>query len=120
MLLLSHLLPSSLPQRAEAAQREVESLREQLASVNSSIRLACCSPQGPGGVRMHLRKWGRQRERLGEPMSLHAGKGTGRAIVNVSGDTHGSLYAESIVKVSVVKSYSDRLNQQGTAVCVLL
>lgn len=53
-------------------------------------------------------------------MSLHAGKGTGRAIVNVSGDTHGSLYAESIVKVSVVKSYSDRLNQQGTAVCVLL
>ncbi|XP_020033509.2 homeobox protein cut-like 2 isoform X3 [Castor canadensis] len=33
-------------QRAEAAQREVESLREQLASVNSSIRLACCSPQG--------------------------------------------------------------------------
>lgn len=44
-------LPSP-PQRAEAAQREVESLREQLASVNSSIRLACCSPQGPGGVRM--------------------------------------------------------------------
>lgn len=40
------------PQRAEAAQREVESLREQLASVNSSIRLACCSPQGPSGVRM--------------------------------------------------------------------
>ncbi|KAM8816651.1 homeobox protein cut-like 2 isoform 2-T2 [Rhynchonycteris naso] len=39
-------------QRAEAAQREVESLREQLASVNSSIRLACCSPQGPGGVSM--------------------------------------------------------------------
>ncbi|XP_060049075.1 homeobox protein cut-like 2 isoform X2 [Erinaceus europaeus] len=36
-------------QRAEAAQREVESLREQLASVNSSIRLACCSPQGHGG-----------------------------------------------------------------------
>ncbi|XP_069877615.1 homeobox protein cut-like 2 isoform X2 [Dipodomys merriami] len=36
-------------QRAEAAQREVESLREQLASVNSSIRLACCSPQGPSG-----------------------------------------------------------------------
>uniref|UniRef100_A0A8C0HAC1 Homeobox protein cut-like n=1 Tax=Chelonoidis abingdonii TaxID=106734 RepID=A0A8C0HAC1_CHEAB len=33
--------------RAEAAQKEVESLREQLASVNSSIRLACCSPQGP-------------------------------------------------------------------------
>lgn len=42
----------SPPQRAEAAQREVESLREQLASVNSSIRLACCSPQGPSGVRM--------------------------------------------------------------------
>ncbi|XP_073168691.1 homeobox protein cut-like 2 isoform X1 [Lepidochelys kempii] len=38
-------------QRAEAAQREVESLREQLACVNSSIRLACCSPQGPSGVR---------------------------------------------------------------------
>ncbi|XP_057620398.1 homeobox protein cut-like 2 isoform X5 [Chionomys nivalis] len=37
-------------QRAEAAQREVESLREQLASVNSSIRLACCSPQGPSGA----------------------------------------------------------------------
>ncbi|XP_067163019.1 homeobox protein cut-like 2 isoform X2 [Apteryx mantelli] len=36
-------------QRAEAAQREVESLREQLASVNSSLRLACCSPQGAGG-----------------------------------------------------------------------
>ncbi|KAM4827675.1 homeobox protein cut-like 2 [Thomomys bottae] len=36
-------------QRAEAAQREVESLREQLASVNSSLRLACCSPQGPSG-----------------------------------------------------------------------
>uniref|UniRef100_A0ABK0LCK9 Homeobox protein cut-like n=1 Tax=Rattus norvegicus TaxID=10116 RepID=A0ABK0LCK9_RAT len=39
-------------QRAEAAQREVESLREQLASVNSSIRLACCSPQGPGGEKV--------------------------------------------------------------------
>ncbi|XP_064128269.1 homeobox protein cut-like 2 isoform X4 [Loxodonta africana] len=39
-------------QRAEAAQREVESLREQLASVNSSIRLACCSPQGPSGDKM--------------------------------------------------------------------
>ncbi|XP_020658425.3 homeobox protein cut-like 2 isoform X3 [Pogona vitticeps] len=36
-------------QRAEAAQREVESLREQLASVNSSLRLACCSPQGLSG-----------------------------------------------------------------------
>uniref|UniRef100_A0A8C8RMY3 Homeobox protein cut-like n=1 Tax=Pelusios castaneus TaxID=367368 RepID=A0A8C8RMY3_9SAUR len=36
-------------QRAEAAQREVDSLREQLASVNSSIRLACCSPQGASG-----------------------------------------------------------------------
>ncbi|NXT22929.1 CUX2 protein, partial [Syrrhaptes paradoxus] len=33
-------------QRAEAAQREVESLREQLAAVNSSLRLACCSPPG--------------------------------------------------------------------------
>ncbi|XP_066459336.1 homeobox protein cut-like 2 isoform X2 [Eleutherodactylus coqui] len=31
--------------RAEAAQREVESLREQLSSVNNSIRLTCCSPQ---------------------------------------------------------------------------
>lgn len=46
------MLSGSAPQRAEAAQREVESLREQLASVNSSIRLACCSPQGPSGVRM--------------------------------------------------------------------
>nr|XP_033811286.1 homeobox protein cut-like 2 isoform X3 [Geotrypetes seraphini] len=36
-------------QRAEAAQREVESLREQLATVNSSIKLACCSSQGPSG-----------------------------------------------------------------------
>ncbi|XP_052547088.1 homeobox protein cut-like 2 isoform X2 [Tympanuchus pallidicinctus] len=36
-------------QRAEAAQREVESLREQLAAVNSSLRLACCSPQGAAG-----------------------------------------------------------------------
>uniref|UniRef100_A0A8C9URL6 Homeobox protein cut-like n=1 Tax=Spermophilus dauricus TaxID=99837 RepID=A0A8C9URL6_SPEDA len=44
--LLTTCVPPS-PQRAEAAQREVESLREQLASVNSSIRLACCSPQGP-------------------------------------------------------------------------
>ncbi|XP_029475914.1 homeobox protein cut-like 2 isoform X1 [Rhinatrema bivittatum] len=34
-------------QRAEAAQREVESLREQLTTVNSSIKLACCSPQDP-------------------------------------------------------------------------
>ncbi|NWU95010.1 CUX2 protein, partial [Upupa epops] len=33
-------------QRAEAAQREVESLREQLAAVNSSLQLACCSPTG--------------------------------------------------------------------------
>ncbi|XP_004595356.2 homeobox protein cut-like 2 isoform X1 [Ochotona princeps] len=41
-------------QRAEAAQREVESLREQLASVNSSIRLACCSPQGPGGDKVNF------------------------------------------------------------------
>ncbi|XP_018413835.1 PREDICTED: homeobox protein cut-like 2 isoform X2 [Nanorana parkeri] len=32
--------------RAEAAQREVESLREQLSSVNNSIRLTCCSPPG--------------------------------------------------------------------------
>uniref|UniRef100_A0A8C5LAW3 Homeobox protein cut-like n=1 Tax=Jaculus jaculus TaxID=51337 RepID=A0A8C5LAW3_JACJA len=39
-------------QRAEAAQREVESLREQLASVNSSVRLACCSPQGPSGEKV--------------------------------------------------------------------
>ncbi|NXB99072.1 CUX2 protein, partial [Orthonyx spaldingii] len=36
-------------QRAEAAQREVESLREQLAAVNSSLRLACCSPTGTAG-----------------------------------------------------------------------
>ncbi|KAM8961674.1 homeobox protein cut-like 2 [Pelodytes ibericus] len=35
--------------RAEAAQREVESLREQLSSVNNSIRLTCCSPQGSSG-----------------------------------------------------------------------
>ncbi|CAH2295905.1 homeobox cut-like 2 isoform X1 [Pelobates cultripes] len=35
--------------RAEAAQREVESLREQLSSVNNSIRLTCCSPQGSTG-----------------------------------------------------------------------
>ncbi|KAM6155118.1 homeobox protein cut-like 2 [Rhynchocyon petersi] len=41
-------------QRAEAAQREVESLREQLASVNSSIRLACCSPQGPGADKVNF------------------------------------------------------------------
>ncbi|KAG8597797.1 hypothetical protein GDO81_002391 [Engystomops pustulosus] len=31
--------------RAEAAQREVENLREQLSSVNNSISLTCCSPQ---------------------------------------------------------------------------
>uniref|UniRef100_A0A8C7EB15 Homeobox protein cut-like n=1 Tax=Nothoprocta perdicaria TaxID=30464 RepID=A0A8C7EB15_NOTPE len=43
-------LPALL-QRAEAAQREVESLREQLAAVNSSLRLACCSPAGAAGVR---------------------------------------------------------------------
>ncbi|XP_060132337.1 homeobox protein cut-like 2 [Zootoca vivipara] len=42
-------------QRAEAAQREVESLREQLASVNSSLHLACCSPQGSSGVRTRRR-----------------------------------------------------------------
>ncbi|XP_054700431.1 homeobox protein cut-like 2 isoform X3 [Grus americana] len=36
-------------QRAEAAQREVESLREQLAAVNTSLRLACCSPPGAAG-----------------------------------------------------------------------
>lgn len=42
---------SALLQRAEAAQREVESLREQLAAVNSSLRLACCSPPGTTGVR---------------------------------------------------------------------
>ncbi|OCU02099.1 homeobox protein cut-like 2 [Xenopus laevis] len=36
-------------QRAEAAQREVESLREQLSSVNNSIRLTCCSPQASSG-----------------------------------------------------------------------
>ncbi|XP_077165473.1 homeobox protein cut-like 2 isoform X3 [Paroedura picta] len=41
-------------QRAEAAQREVESLREQLASVNSSLRLACCSPQGPSGDKVNF------------------------------------------------------------------
>ncbi|XP_070619390.1 homeobox protein cut-like 2 isoform X2 [Erythrolamprus reginae] len=40
-------------QRAEAAQREVESLREQLAAVNSSLRLACCSPQGPSGDKVN-------------------------------------------------------------------
>ncbi|XP_042297643.1 homeobox protein cut-like 2 isoform X2 [Sceloporus undulatus] len=40
-------------QRAEAAQREVETLREQLASVNSSLRLACCSPQGPSGDKVN-------------------------------------------------------------------
>uniref|UniRef100_A0A670IIR6 Homeobox protein cut-like n=1 Tax=Podarcis muralis TaxID=64176 RepID=A0A670IIR6_PODMU len=40
-------------QRAEAAQREVESLREQLASVNSSLRLACCSPQGSSGDKVN-------------------------------------------------------------------
>ncbi|XP_069475632.1 homeobox protein cut-like 2 isoform X2 [Ambystoma mexicanum] len=34
-------------QRAEAAQREVESLRQQLSTANTSIRLSCCSPQGP-------------------------------------------------------------------------
>ncbi|NXV99974.1 CUX2 protein, partial [Fregetta grallaria] len=46
---------SALLQRAEAAQREVESLREQLAAVNSSLRLACCSPPGAAGVRALLR-----------------------------------------------------------------
>lgn len=46
--------PSALLQRAEAAQREVESLREQLAAVNSSLRLACCSPPGAAGVRAPL------------------------------------------------------------------
>ncbi|XP_075754824.1 homeobox protein cut-like 2 isoform X6 [Pelodiscus sinensis] len=40
-------------QRAEAAQREVEDLREQLASVNTSIRLACCSPQGSSGDKVN-------------------------------------------------------------------
>ena len=45
---------SALLQRAEAAQREVESLREQLAAVNSSLRLACCSPPGAAGVRAPL------------------------------------------------------------------
>lgn len=45
---------SALLQRAEAAQREVESLREQLAAVNSSLRLACCSPTGTAGVRAPL------------------------------------------------------------------
>ncbi|ERE76993.1 homeobox protein cut-like 2-like protein [Cricetulus griseus] len=55
--------------RAEAAQREVESLREQLASVNSSIRLACCSPQGSSGVRTEER----QRERFERATSLHIG-----------------------------------------------
>ncbi|NXF74714.1 CUX2 protein, partial [Sclerurus mexicanus] len=40
-------------QRAEAAQREVESLREQLAAVNSSLRLACCSPTGTAGDKMN-------------------------------------------------------------------
>ncbi|XP_073532445.1 homeobox protein cut-like 2 isoform X2 [Phyllobates terribilis] len=36
--------------RAEAAQREVESLREQLSSVNNSIRLTRCSSQGSTGL----------------------------------------------------------------------
>ncbi|XP_073420238.1 homeobox protein cut-like 2 [Dendrobates tinctorius] len=36
--------------RAEAAQREVESLREQLSSVNNSIRQTRCSPQGSTGL----------------------------------------------------------------------
>ncbi|XP_010580445.1 PREDICTED: homeobox protein cut-like 2 [Haliaeetus leucocephalus] len=40
-------------QRAEAAQREVESLREQLAAVNSSLRLACCSPPGTAGDKVN-------------------------------------------------------------------
>ncbi|XP_061866078.1 homeobox protein cut-like 2 isoform X1 [Colius striatus] len=40
-------------QRAEAAQREVESLREQLAAVNSSLRLACCSPPGAAGDKVN-------------------------------------------------------------------
>ncbi|KAM9219491.1 homeobox protein cut-like 2 [Leptosomus discolor] len=40
-------------QRAEAAQREVESLREQLAAVNSSLRLACCSPPGSAGDKVN-------------------------------------------------------------------
>ncbi|NWV73805.1 CUX2 protein, partial [Dasyornis broadbenti] len=40
-------------QRAEAAQREVESLREQLAAVNSSLRLACCSPTGTAGDKVN-------------------------------------------------------------------
>ncbi|XP_063271822.1 homeobox protein cut-like 2 isoform X12 [Prinia subflava] len=40
-------------QRAEAAQREVESLREQLAAVNSSLRLACCSPTGSTGDKVN-------------------------------------------------------------------
>uniref|UniRef100_A0A8C6Z3D5 Homeobox protein cut-like n=1 Tax=Nothoprocta perdicaria TaxID=30464 RepID=A0A8C6Z3D5_NOTPE len=45
-------LPALL-QRAEAAQREVESLREQLAAVNSSLRLACCSPAGAAGDKVN-------------------------------------------------------------------
>ncbi|NXL63921.1 CUX2 protein, partial [Chordeiles acutipennis] len=40
-------------QRAEAAQREVESLREQLAAVNSSLRLACCSSPGTAGDKVN-------------------------------------------------------------------
>ncbi|KFP12685.1 Homeobox protein cut-like 2, partial [Egretta garzetta] len=44
---------SALLQRAEAAQREVESLREQLAAVNSSLRLACCSPPGTTGDKVN-------------------------------------------------------------------
>ncbi|NXH17383.1 CUX2 protein, partial [Bucco capensis] len=40
-------------QRAEVAQREVESLREQLAAVNSSLRLACCSPTGAAGDKVN-------------------------------------------------------------------
>ncbi|NWY33753.1 CUX2 protein, partial [Pheucticus melanocephalus] len=56
-------------QRAEAAQREVESLREQLAAVNSSLRLACCSPTGTTGVRASL----------GPGAPLRAGDSPGRS-----------------------------------------
>lgn len=82
---------SSLPQRAEAAQREVDSLREQLASVNSSIRLACCSPQGPSGVRMYQRCGGGRGKNWGSPCLCTYGKVgvTAWAEVDVSRDACG-------------------------------
>lgn len=63
---------SVLLQRAEAAQREVESLREQLAAVNSSLRLACCSPTGTTGVRASPGP--------GAPLGAGTALGTGRSM----------------------------------------